>query len=239
MTEKYSNYAEIKSAITAARDEGYKAFNDRIANCDYATVGVRIPVLKRIAKCADLSCRDRILADFFADEEKTFETVLVAGLIASRKGDYGATREYLRRVIPLFGSWAHPDCIMPWLGWVDPDEFLADFAYLLDCDGQYEVRTYIIYMFDCLTDDKIDFVLETLGKVRYGAYYVDMGAAWLLAECLVKFYDKTLPIFTRGVLPPFVHNKAIQKARESYRVPSETKEYLNTLKRKSEKVNKR
>ena len=61
----------------------------------------------------------------------------------------------------------------------------------------------------------------------------------MLFRSLVKFYDKTLPIFTRGVLPPFVHNKAIQKARESYRVPSETKEYLNTLKRKSEKVNKR
>lgn len=232
MTEVFTDYGQIKRAIAASRDEKYKAFNDRIANCEYQTTGVRVPVLKGIAKHVDLRCRDGILADFFADGERTFETVLVAGLVAARKGDYGATREYLRRIIPLFGSWAHTDCIVPWLDWVNVDDFLADFKYLLDCSGQYEVRMYIIYMFKCLTDDKIDFVLRTLEGLRYGDHYVDMGAAWLVAECLVKFYDKTLPLLTSRALPPFVHDKAIQKARESYRVPPETKAYLASLKTK-------
>ena len=158
---------------------------------------------------------------------------MLCGIVCAGKGDYAQTRDYLKRIIPLFGSWAHPDCVIPSLNWVDKDEFLRDFAYLLDCNGQYEVRSYIIFLFDCLTADRIDFVINTLKAVRYGDYYVDMAAAWLLAECLVKFYDKTLPLFQTPVFPRFVHNKAIQKARESYRVSPESKAYLNSLKLKA------
>lgn len=57
-----------------------------------------------------------------------------------------------------------------------------------------------------------------------------MAIAWVLSVALVKFYDRTLPLLERRQFSPWVHNKAIQKARESYRVPFETKEFLNTLK---------
>ena len=89
----------------------------------------------------------------------------------------------------------------------------------------------MIMFYCCLNDEYVDRILETLFRnVTYGQYYVDMAAAWLLAECLVKYYDKALPLFTEPVFPKFVHNKAIQKARESYRIPAEVKKYLNSLK---------
>ncbi|MBD5131175.1 MAG: DNA alkylation repair protein [Clostridiales bacterium] len=225
-----TTYEEVKAALYAAVDKKYDEFNNPIVNSEYRTIGVRTPELKKIVKSIPLENRDRVIVDFLADEEKIYETVLVIGMLAARKGDYAKTRDYLKTLIPLFGSWAHVDCVTPCLSWVDKDKFLSDFKYLLDCDGQYEVRTYIIFLFDCLTDDRIDFVLDTLKGVRYGQYYVDMGAAWLLAECLVKYYDKTIGLFTSPTFPKFVHNKALQKARESYRVSADTKAYLQTLK---------
>lgn len=228
--DKITDFGSVVAALQAEIDPDYKAFNDRIVNSSYPTLGVRSPALKKIIKAIDLNARDDVLAEFYSRGEHTYEEILVAGCLAARKGDYRKTCEHLRRIIPLFGSWAHTDCVAPYLDWVDPDKFLRDFEYLLDCDGQYEVRMYIIYLFDCLTDERIDNVLDTLKRVKYGAYYVDMGAAWLLAECLIKFYDKTLPLFTSVTFPKFVHNKALQKARESYRISPETKAYLNTLK---------
>lgn len=227
---KITTFAEVQSALNAEIDLKYKAFNDRIVNSSYPTLGVRAPALKKIIKAIDLNARDDVLAEFYARSEHTYEEIIVAGCLAARKGDYDKTLEHLQRIIPFFGSWAHTDCVAPWLDWVDPNKFLRDFKYLLDRDGQYEVRMYIIYLFDCLTDERIDNVLDTLKEVKYGAYYVDMAAAWLLAECLVKFYDKTLPLFTNATFPKFVHNKALQKARESYRISPEVKAYLNTLK---------
>jgi len=223
-------YNDFKVELNKNIDVKYKAFNDPIVKSEYPTSGVRTPVIKKAAKSVPLSARDVILNEFFADNVKTFESVMFAGCLAARKKDYAVTREYLKRIIPLFGSWAHVDCVVPLLDWVDKDTFLRDFRYLLESDRQYEVRTYIIYLFECLEPERINFVLDTLKEINYGAYYVDMAAAWLLAECFVKFYDKTLPLFVTPTFPKFVHNKALQKARESFRITPETKEYLNTLK---------
>ncbi|MCH5161227.1 MAG: DNA alkylation repair protein [Clostridiales bacterium] len=224
------SYEQVKAAINAEANAKYDAFNNPIVNSTYRTIGVRIPVMRKIVKATDINKRDGILNDFFVDGDKTFETVLYAGMLASRKGDYGKTREYLKKIIPLFGSWAHVDCVMSCLDWVDRELFASDFRYLLTCDGEYEKRTYLIYMFNFVDDDGIERVFETLQSVEYGQYYVDMGAAWLIAECLTKCYEMTLPLIESKTLPKFVHNKAIQKARESYRITDERKASLNTLK---------
>lgn len=229
-------YEQAKAELEKNVDIKYKAFNDRIINCDYGSLGVRTPVIKKLAKSVPIEKRDEILNGFFADlaerGEPIYDTVLFAGCLAARKGDYAATREYLRRLIPLFGSWAHTDCVVPLLDWADTESALSDFSYLLEREGQYEKRFYIIYLLNnCLTDGYIDRALDTLAhRVEYGQYYVDMAAAWTVAEALVKQFDKTLPLIQNKTFPKFVHNKAIQKARESYRIAPETKEYLNTLK---------
>lgn len=223
------SYKQAIAALNAAADEKYNAFNSKIVNSEYPTIGVRVPIVRKLARSVPTECRDVILRDFFADPNKTFESVLFAGLLSVRKDDYAKVAARLKAIVPLFGSWAHVDCVIPDLQWAGKKP-LDDFKYLLDESGQYSVRSYIILLFDWLTPEAIDYVLETLKGVRYGEYYVDMAAAWLLSECLVKFYDKTVPLFIEPVFPKFVHNKAIQKARESYRITPERKEYLKTLK---------
>lgn len=229
----YETYDECRAALFGNIDADYNNFNNKIVNCDYPTYGVRTPVIKKLAKAVPISARSKVLDGFFADKDLTYETVLFAGVLAARKGEYYTeTREYLTRLVPIFRSWAHVDCVTPCLRWADKDALWNDFRYLLDCAGEYEKRFYIMIMFSCcLNDGYIDRILDTLRyNVTYGQYYVDMAAAWLLAECLVKYYDKALPLFVEQVFPKFVHNKAIQKARESYRISAEVKQYLNTLK---------
>jgi hypothetical protein len=58
-----------------------------------------------------------------------------------------------------------------------------------------------------------------------------MAVAWFFSMALVKQYDAALPYLTEHRLPVRVHNKAIQKAVESYRPAPEVKSYLKTLKR--------
>ena len=61
-----------------------------------------------------------------------------------------------------------------------------------------------------------------------------MAQAWLVSVGIVKQYERTVHLLTEGVLSPWVHNKAIQKSKESFRVSKEIKEYLNTLRVKGE-----
>ena len=60
-----------------------------------------------------------------------------------------------------------------------------------------------------------------------------MMTAWYFATALAKQYDAVLPFIENCRLDTWTHNKAIQKAVESYRITPEQKEYLKTLKIRS------
>jgi hypothetical protein len=57
-----------------------------------------------------------------------------------------------------------------------------------------------------------------------------MMIAWYLATALAKQYEAVIPWLEEKRLDPWVHNKTIQKAIESYRIDAEQKAFLRTLK---------
>ena len=80
-------------------------------------------------------------------------------------------------------------------------------------------------------DDKFQpEYLELAAGVRSEEYYVNMMTAWFFATALAKQYDAALPYLQQRRLDSWVHNKAIQKAVESYRITEDQKAYLRLLK---------
>lgn len=59
-----------------------------------------------------------------------------------------------------------------------------------------------------------------------------MMVAWFFATALAKQWEATIPYLEQKRLAPWTHNKTIQKAIESYRITTEQKSYLRTLKMK-------
>jgi hypothetical protein len=78
-----------------------------------------------------------------------------------------------------------------------------------------------------------------VAALRSDEYYVNMMIAWYFATALAKQYDSILPFIEGKKLDDWTHNKAIQKAVESYRITPEQKEYLKTLKIKAKKGDNR
>ena len=74
--------------------------------------------------------------------------------------------------------------------------------------------------------------LEKVMEVKLDDYYVKMMIAWYLATGLAKNYNDFIKVIEEHKFDNFIHNKAIQKAVESYRVSDEHKAYLKTLKMK-------
>ena len=72
--------------------------------------------------------------------------------------------------------------------------------------------------------------LEMPAAVRSEKYYVNMMTAWFFATALAKQWDAAIPYLEQNRLDVWTHNKTIQKARESYRITTEQKEYLKRLK---------
>jgi hypothetical protein len=59
-----------------------------------------------------------------------------------------------------------------------------------------------------------------------------MAVAWCFAEMAVDHYEIVEKVLETGGLSQFIHNKTIQKIRESYRIPREKKEAALRLRRK-------
>lgn len=72
--------------------------------------------------------------------------------------------------------------------------------------------------------------IQKVEQVKLEDYYVRMMIAWYLATGLAKKYDSFIKVIEEHRFDEFTHNKAIQKAVESYRVSEEHKAYLKTLK---------
>ena len=95
----------------------------------------------------------------------------------------------------------------------------------------YTVRFGIGMLMAHYLDEDFDPVYpEMVAAVRSEEYYVRMMAAWYFATALAKQYEAVLPFIEDRRLDNWTHNKAIQKAIESYRITPEQKAYLRKLK---------
>ena len=99
----------------------------------------------------------------------------------------------------------------------------------LKSDKTYTVRYGIGILLSFYLDESFDKKhLEMVAQIRSEEYYVNMMIAWYFATALAKQWDATIPYIENQRLDKWTHNKAIQKAIESYRITKEQKEYLRT-----------
>ena len=135
--------------------------------------------------------------------------------------------------LPYVDNWATCDQLSPKVFRKNKDGLLLHVRKWLKTDRTYIVRFAIGMLMQHFLDDDFNTEYpELVAKVKSEEYYVNMMIAWYFATALAKQYDAVIPYIEKQKLDVWTHNKTIQKARESYRITQEQKEYLKTLKRK-------
>jgi 3-methyladenine DNA glycosylase AlkD len=86
-----------------------------------------------------------------------------------------------------------------------------------------------------LDDDFKQEYLDIVTNIKSEEYYINMGIAWYMATALAKQWETAILYLENHSMDEWVHNRTIQKSRESYRITDEQKEYLKTLKRCNDK----
>ncbi len=109
---------------------------------------------------------------------------------------------------------------------------IRDFLFALQDEKYRDFQAKLIptVAADALDEDYDPVYPEKVSLVRSSEYYVNMMIAWYFATALAKQYETILPYIELKKLDVWTHNKAIQKATESYRITAEQKDYLKTLK---------
>ena len=141
--------------------------------------------------------------------------------------------EKIEKFLPYIDNWATCDTTCASLKIIKkyPNFFKKYIKKWLKSDKIYTKRFAIVLLLDHYLDANFDESDFDLLNFWSDDYYVDMALAWYYSVALVKHFECTVKLFeNKNIQNKFVHNKAIQKARESFRVSDERKKYLITLK---------
>lgn len=221
---------EMLNAIFAARDEEYADFTAKlIPNVPRESIiGVRTPQLRSIAKRFGKNAGiDEFLS---ALPHEYHEQNFVHAYIAESIGDFDSAVKTIEAFLPYVTNWAVCDSMTPRVFAKHTGELLPLIKKWLQSEHSYTVR-FGLRMLMCFYLEK-EFASEInalAASVCSEEYYVNMMQAWYFATALAKQYDSTVPFVEEHRLSPWVHNKTIQKAVESFRITAEQKAHLKTL----------
>lgn len=218
-------YLSFIEQLKSYAEEDFACFQRRLIPTKQKILGVRTPIMRKIAK----SLRDNV-GKLMAFPDEYFEVTFIK-LTAVSSLSYEQFISYLPSCVEKIDNWATCDSFKAKCILKNRQAFLPVleniFARRKEFYQRYALVSLLFYYVD---KEYLPLIKTCLQRADTSSYYVYMAAAWLAAEVLIKHYEYGLQILNERVLDPKTHNKAIQKAIESYRLTKEQKETLRFLK---------
>lgn len=222
---------KAQGLLFQVQDKGYRDFQSKLIPTIPAEtiIGVRTPAIRKLAK---EYAKDPESAVFLMQLPHTYydENILHALLVAEIK-DYDTCVKEVERFLPYVDNWAVCDIFSPKVFKKNRDRLIKKIKEWTASGHPYTCRFGMEMLMTHFLDENFrPEYLEIPAAVHSEEYYVNMMIAWFYATALAKQWDAAVSYIEEKRLNPWTHNKTIQKARESYRITPEQKEYLKTLK---------
>ena len=228
---------EIKDYLLKNQDLQYKQFHSSLMPTinSEVVIGIKVPILRNYTKELLKKYATQSFIPFFKDlPHQYYEENNIHAFLIEKINNYDECLFQLEQFLPYIDNWATCDMLNPKVFSKNKDKLLKKINEWIKSSHTYTIRFGIgMLMRYFLDKDFNSSYLELVYSIKSEEYYVNMMKAWFFATALTKQYDATLPIIQNKKLDTWTHNKAIQKAIESFRVPAEHKQYLKTLKIKS------
>lgn len=220
----------ISEELFALQDTEYQTFQSKLMPTipPETVIGVRTPLLRKRAK--ELAGTPQ--AEHFLQSlpHRYYEENNLHAFLIEQIRDYDTALAETERFLPYINNWATCDCFCPKVFAKHKEELLIPLRRWLGSDQTYTVRYAMgMLMRYYLDEDFQPEYLAWVAGVHSEEYYLNMMRAWYFATALAKQPDAALPWLTDRRLDVWTHNKTIQKAAESYRIPPEMKQQLREL----------
>lgn len=222
---------EIQSHLFSLRDLKYKEFHQRLVPGiePERIIGVRVPALRIYAKELSNAGKDDVFMSFLP--HRYYDENCLHGLLIGQCRDFDKALAYTDAFLPYIDNWAVCDITSPKIFKKHSVFVYEKIKGWILSSHTYTVRFAVGLLLSDFLDDKFQpDMLSLAADIKSEEYYINMMISWYFATALAKRYDVALPYLKEHRLSAWVHNKTIQKATESFRVSSETKAYLKTLK---------
>lgn len=230
---KMSDTSKIREILYAHRDPKYADFIAKLIPTlpKESFIGIRSPEYKKIVK--ELPDEDAVKEFVNTLPHEFYEENILHSVLIGKIKDFETCMSQVEAFLPYVDNWAVCDGLQPAAFKKHIAEIKQKVPEWIASDEVYTRRFGMHMLMTYFLDEKFDAaMLSQPADLRSDEYYVNMMTAWLFAEALAKQWDATIPYIEGKRLDQWTHNKAIQKAIESYRITDEQKAYLKSLKMK-------
>ncbi|MDD6879647.1 MAG: DNA alkylation repair protein [bacterium] len=222
---------DIKEELFKLRDIKYKEFHSRLCPKNDNIIGIRVPILKKLAKF--LYNQDNEILLKIGDDY--YEEIMLQGLIiAYLKKESNIKIPIIKKFVKKIDNWAVCDtfCSSIKIKDNDKDKYLKFIKTYSKSKKEFELRFMLVMLLDHYLEEKyIDNICEIINEIYKKEYYVLMAISWLLSSLYIKYPNIAMKKIDKLNIDKWTYNKTIQKIIESSRICKEQKEYLKTLKK--------
>ncbi len=231
---------KLKNKLESLKDEKYQKFQSKLIPNVKNIIGVRIPQLKKIAKDIYKTSTQKEINNIinYREENESLELKLIQGLlIGLKKSEVSEFLNDIENFIPQIDNWAVCDCLCASLKQTkkyknEMYEFLKKY---LCSSKEYELRFGAVMLLNYYIEDtNIERTLKDLSTLNSNDYYAQMGIAWALSICYVKYYNKTHNFIKNTEIDKKILSLTIKKALESLRPSEHEKEELRKYKQQKD-----
>ncbi|MCI1821510.1 MAG: DNA alkylation repair protein [Megasphaera sp.] len=231
---------KIRQQIEALAETDYRIFSSGLLPHTEHVLGVRLPLLRKIAKQLSKSDWRTYLQ---TAQDASFEEIMLQGMVI---GCVKCSPEerflYIQTFVPKIDNWSVCDSFCTGLKFTRecPTQMWDFLQPYLTSNQEFYIRFAVIMLiFYYINESYIVEVIHQLDRVQHSGYYVKMAVAWAISVCYIQFPEITLQYLQKNCLDDFTYHKALQKIMESLKVDKETKKQIRTLKRESIKIIKK
>lgn len=224
------SYKDLLDYLVSLGEEKYKEFNLKIVTSKYEMLGIRIPILRNLAKQISKTDFTRLFTLF---NDEYFEIVMLEGLLISYIDDFEDFQNKLVKYVLKVDNWAICDTVVSSLKIINKnkDKSLNLVDTLIKDKYEYSKRFGFVILLDFYVEKEyLKDIFNYINSCKVDDYYVNMAISWLLCECYVKFTNETFKYIKEANLSDFIIRKTISKVNDSYRVSKADKERLRELK---------
>lgn len=221
------SYKKFVNYLINMQDIKYKEFHGSlILNSKYEIIGIRVPVMRNIAKEIAKGNIEEFLK--YA-QNNYYEEVMIQGFVISHIKDENLFYKYFKEYINKIDNWALCDSFCSSIKIVRKHEekYFEEAIKLSLDEKEFISRVGIVLILDHFISEKnLNIIFNTINKVKNDKFYINMAVAWLICDIYIKFPKKTEEFLKNNNLNEFTQNKAISKIHDSYRVSKDEKELL-------------
>ena len=220
----------VRKELESIAEVNYKEFSASLIPGVKNMLGIRIPILRDIAK--KLAKEDwKGCMDW--EDTLYFEETMLQGLVLGyAKAPVEELLEYAKDFIPKINNWSVNDTFCSNFKIAEKEhkkvwEFLMTYR---DSKMEFELRVVaVMILFHFLRDEYIDEVLKVLSELEIAGYYTSMAVAWAYATAWAKYPEKTKKYLEVNPIDSQTYYRTLRKCLESYRISDEDKTYIRQV----------